>query len=153
MKERNVAKNLNFLHHKSVKRKQILLTIKGSQDKRNPIELTEAFSFVNLVYHNQRRLGMTKDKKNSVFMKPVQVSEVLTEIVGQGPMPRTEVTKKVWEYIKKHKLQDEKNKRMINPDNKLAKVLDSTQPIDMFKMTSKIAKHLKEPELSDSRKN
>lgn len=91
---------------------------------------------------------MTKDKKSSAFMRPVQVSEALAEIVGAGPMPRTEVTKKVWDYIKKHKLQDQTNKRMINPDQKLAKVLGSPQPIDMFKMTSKIAKHVKEPELS-----
>lgn len=95
---------------------------------------------------------MTKDKKNSAFMRPVQVSETLAEVVGQGPMPRTEVTKKVWEYIKKHKLQDQKNKRMINPDPKLAKVLGSSQPIDMFKMTSKIAKHIKEPELSSNKR-
>lgn len=96
---------------------------------------------------------MTKEKKNSAFMRPVQVSETLAEIVGQGPMARTEVTKKVWEYIKKHKLQDQTNKRMINPDAKLAKVLGSTQPIDMFKMTSKISKHIKEPELSSSSKH
>lgn len=91
---------------------------------------------------------MTKDKKNSAFMRPIQVSEALADIVGQGPMPRTEVTKKIWEYIKKHKLQDQNNKRMINPDNKLAKVLGSPQPIDMFKMTSKVSKHIKEPELA-----
>jgi chromatin remodeling complex protein RSC6 len=84
-------------------------------------------------------------KKNSAFMKPVQVSETLAEVVGAGPMARTEVTKKLWDYIKKHKLQDETNKRNINPDQKLAKVLGSPQPIDMFKMTSKIAKHLQDP--------
>lgn len=91
---------------------------------------------------------MATAKKNSAFMRPVQVSETLAEVVGSGPMPRTEVTKKVWDYIKKHKLQDAKNKRMINPDAKLGKVLGSNQPIDMFKMTSKISKHLKEPALS-----
>jgi len=91
---------------------------------------------------------VTKDKKNSAFMRPVGISEVLADIVGAGPMPRTEVTKKVWEYIKKHKLQDQNNKRMINPDQKLGKVLGSTAAIDMFKMTSKIAKHIKEPELT-----
>ena len=96
---------------------------------------------------------MSKDKKNSAFMRPVHVTEALAEIVGQGPMPRTEVTKKVWEYIKKHKLQDPNNKRNIVPDAKLAKVLGSNQPIDMFKMTSKIAKHIKEPELSASTKH
>jgi chromatin remodeling complex protein RSC6 len=88
-------------------------------------------------------------KKNSAFMKPVQVSPELAEIVGQGSMPRTEITKKVWEYIKKHKLQDAQNKRNINPDAKLAKVLGS-QSIDMFKMTSKISKHIKEPEAASS---
>lgn len=91
-------------------------------------------------------------KKNSAFMRPVQVSDTLAEVVGRGPMPRTEVTKKLWDYIKKHKLQDASNKRQINPDAKLAKVLGSSQPIDMFKMTSKVSKHLKEPELSGSNK-
>lgn len=94
---------------------------------------------------------MSKEKKPSAFMKPVQVSDTLAEIVGHGPMARTEVTKKLWDYIKKHKLQDQKNKRNINPDQKLSRVLGSTQQIDMFKMTSKIAKHLKEPELASSR--
>lgn len=81
-------------------------------------------------------------------MKDMEVSEALAEIVGHKLMPRTEVTKKLWEYIKKHNLQDKQNKRQINPDAKLAKVLGSTQPIDMFKMTSKISKHIKEPELA-----
>lgn len=95
---------------------------------------------------------MAKEKKTSAFMKPVQVSDTLAEVVGKGPMPRTEVTKKLWEYIKKHKLQDTKNKRNINPDQKLSKVLGSTESIDMFKMTSKISKHLKDPELAGSSK-
>lgn len=94
---------------------------------------------------------MSKEKKTSAFMKPVQISPALQEIVGAGPMARTEVTKKLWDYIKKHKLQDQKNKRMINPDAKLAKVLGSTQPIDMFKMTSKLSKHLTEPEYASHR--
>lgn len=91
-------------------------------------------------------LKMTKEKKNSAFMKPVGVSDALAEIVGKGPMARTEVTKKLWEYIKKHELQDKKNKRNINPDQKLEKVLGSKDSIDMFQMTSKVAKHLKDLE-------
>jgi chromatin remodeling complex protein RSC6 len=87
-------------------------------------------------------------KKNSAFMKPVAVSDELAEIVGKGPMPRTEITKKLWDYIKKHKLQDENNKRNINPDAKLAKVLGA-ESIDMFKMTSKLSKHIKEPALAN----
>ena len=61
-------------------------------------------------------------KTQSKFMKPMKISEELAAVVGKGPMPRTEVTKKLWVYIKKHKLQDEKNRRNINPDEKLAKV-------------------------------
>ena len=89
-----------------------------------------------------------KKKSTSAFMKPVAVSETLAKVVGHGPMPRTEVTKKLWDYIKKHKLQDTKNKRNINPDKALAEVFGSSQSIDMFKMVSKISKHLKEPELA-----
>lgn len=91
---------------------------------------------------------MAKEKKPSAFMKPVQVSDALAEVVGRGPMARTEVTKKLWEYIKKHKLQDQNNKRNIIPDAKLAKVLGGSAAIDMFKLTSKISKHLKEAELA-----
>jgi len=94
---------------------------------------------------------MPKKQKNSAFMKPVALSEELEEVVGQGPMPRTEVTKKLWTYIKKHKLQDEKNKRNINPDAKLTKVFGSSKTIDMFKMTSKISKHIKEPKLAKAK--
>ena len=86
----------------------------------------------------------TTTKKPSAFMKPVQVSKELAEVIGEGPMARTEVTKKLWDYIKKHKLQDKENKRNILPDAKLAKVFGSSAAIDMFKMTSKVSKHLKE---------
>jgi chromatin remodeling complex protein RSC6 len=94
---------------------------------------------------------MVKEKKQSALMRPVQVSETLAEIVGAGPMPRTEVTKKLWEYIKKHKLQDPSAKRFINPDAKLAKVVGTNQKIDMFQMTKKVSGHLKDVELSHAR--
>lgn len=89
----------------------------------------------------------TKEKKPSAFMRPVQVSDKLAKIVGHGPMARTEVTKKLWEYIKKHNLQDQKNKRFINPDHTLAEVIGHKQ-IDMFQMTREVAKHLKEPAMA-----
>ena len=76
-------------------------------------------------------------------MRSVQVSDALAEVVGKGPMPRTEVTKKLWEYIKKNKLQDSKEKRQINPDQKLGRVIGNQQ-IDMFQMTKKVSSHLKE---------
>jgi len=82
-------------------------------------------------------------------MRPVDISETLAVIVGKGPMPRTAVPKKLWEYIREHKLQDQTDKRIIHPDQKLAAVLDSLQPISMFQMTGKVSKHLKELEMSD----
>ena len=83
-----------------------------------------------------------KEKKPSALMKPVTVSPELTDVVGNGPMPRTEVTKRLWDYIKKNKLQDPKAKRFINPDEKLAKVLGGRTQIDMFQMTKKVSQHL-----------
>lgn len=76
-------------------------------------------------------------------MQPMKVSEDLAEIVGKGPMPRTEVTKKLWAYIKSKKLQDPKNKRNILPDDKLSKVFGgSKRAINMFEMTKLVNKHL-----------
>ena len=77
----------------------------------------------------------------SKFMQPMQISEDLAAVVGRGPMPRTEVTKKLWAYIKANKCQDTKNKRFINPDEKLAKVLGK-KSINMFEMTKLVSKHL-----------
>lgn len=85
---------------------------------------------------------MPTKKKNSAFMQPVEVSEALEEVIGPGPMPRTEVIKKLWVYIKKNKCQDQKNKRNIIPDAKLAKVFGTKAAVDMFQMTKKVSKHL-----------
>lgn len=80
-------------------------------------------------------------KKESKFMQPLELSTDLSAVVGRGPMPRTEVTKKLWAYIKAHKCQDQKNKRMIVPDEKLAKVLGK-KSVNMFEMTKLVSKHL-----------
>ncbi|MBS0619881.1 MAG: hypothetical protein JSS61_00265 [Verrucomicrobia bacterium] len=84
---------------------------------------------------------MAKEKK-SKFMQPMQLTEELTAVVGRGPMARTEVTKKLWAYIKSNKCQDTKNKRNINPDEKLAKVFGSKKAVNMFEMTKLVSKHL-----------
>jgi len=76
-------------------------------------------------------------------MKPVQPSEELSAIVGDEPLPRTEVTKKVWDYIKKNNLQDPKNKRMINGDEALQKVFGGKKQVSMFEMTKLVNQHLK----------
>lgn len=79
---------------------------------------------------------------NNALQKPVQLSSELENVIGKGPMTRAQVTSKVWEYIKKHGLQDSKDKRMINPDAKLGAVIGNSQ-ISMFKMTAAVSKHLK----------
>ena len=85
----------------------------------------------------------TKSKRNSAFMQPVHISDELAAVVGAGPMPRTEIIKKLWVYIKKHGCQDKNNRRVINPDDKLSKVFGSRSAIDMFQMTKKVSKHVK----------
>jgi upstream activation factor subunit UAF30 len=83
-----------------------------------------------------------KRTPNAAFMKAMTPSAALAAIIGKGPLPRTEVTKKVWEYIKKHKLQDAMNKRMINADAKLKEIFGKAQA-SMFEMTKMISGHLK----------
>ena len=81
-------------------------------------------------------------KPNSAFMKPLTVSADLAVVVGKGPMPRSEVVKKLWVYIKGKKLQDEKNKRNINADEALKKVFGGKSMVNMFEMTKLVSKHL-----------
>ncbi|MDQ5955386.1 MAG: hypothetical protein QG621_389 [Patescibacteria group bacterium] len=80
--------------------------------------------------------------KENKFMAPKQLSEELEAVVGKGPMPFPEVVKNLWVYIKKHDLQDPKNKRSIVPDEKLAKVFGSSAPVNMMKMSGLVFKHL-----------
>ena len=82
-----------------------------------------------------------KKRKNTKFMQPMRISAELAAVVGKGPMPRTEVTKKLWAYIKRKDLQDKKNRRNINPDACLSKVLGK-KSINMFQMTKKVNNHL-----------
>ena len=85
---------------------------------------------------------MAKKTANSKFMAPVKPSALLAEIVGGDAIPRTEITKRLWVYIKKNKLQDSKNKRMINADDKLKPVFGGKERVNMFEMTKLVSKHL-----------
>lgn len=85
----------------------------------------------------------TARKPNAAFMKPLTPSAALAEIVGAGALPRTEVVKKIWAYIKKHNLQDAKNKRTINADDKLKAVFNGRKSVTMFEMTKLVSNHLK----------
>ena len=81
-------------------------------------------------------------KTNSAFMKPMNISADLAAVVGKGPMPRSEVVKKLWVYIKKDNLQDPKNKRNIVADENLKKVFGGKAVVNMFEMTKLVSKHL-----------
>lgn len=83
-----------------------------------------------------------KRKPNAAFMKPMNISDVLQPIVGNKPLPRTEVTKRLWEYIKKNNLQDPKERRNINADDNLKKVFGGKKQVSMFEMTKLVSKHL-----------
>jgi len=82
-------------------------------------------------------------KPSAAFMKPVTPSPALAEVIGTKAVPRTEVTKRLWAYIKKNKLQDQKNKRMINADATLKAVFGGKSSVNMFEMTKLVGKHLK----------
>ena len=85
----------------------------------------------------------SKRKPNAAFMRPVTPDAALSEVVGSKPLPRTELTKKLWAYIKRKGLQDTKNKRMINADDALKAVFGGKKQVSMFEMTKLVAKHLK----------
>ena len=82
-------------------------------------------------------------KPNAAFMAPLTPSSQLGEVVGTKPLPRTEIIKKIWDYIKKNKLQDSKNRRMINADGKLKTVFGGKDQISMFELAKVVNKHVK----------
>ena len=90
-----------------------------------------------------KKKAAAKRKPNAAFMKPMQPSASLSAVIGGNPMPRTEVTKKIWAYIKKNSLQDSKNRRNINADEKLKEVFGGKKQVSMFEMTKLVNKHLK----------
>jgi len=90
----------------------------------------------------KKRAG-AKRKPNAAFMKPMTPSATLAAVIGANAMPRTEVTKKMWQYIKRHNLQDKKNRRMINADDKLKPLFGGKGQVSMFDMTKLVSRHLK----------
>ena len=87
----------------------------------------------------------SKRKPNAKFMAPLQPSAALAALVGGKPLPRTQVVKKLWNHIKKAKLQDPKNRRNIRADAKLSPIFNGKKVVSMFEMTKLVSKHLKSP--------
>jgi chromatin remodeling complex protein RSC6 len=94
-------------------------------------------------YQVEVQMAKKGRKPSAAFMKPLSPDSALAEVIGSRAMPRTQVTKKLWDYIKKHKLQDSKNRRMINADAKLKPVFGGKRQVSMFEMTKLVARHLK----------
>ena len=92
---------------------------------------------------SKKKTGGRKRTANAAFMRPVAPDDTLAEVVGSKPIPRTEVTKRLWAYIKKNKLQDAKNKRTIKADATLKAVFGGKATVDMFEMTKLVSRHLK----------
>ncbi len=90
----------------------------------------------------KKRSG-AKRTPNAAFMRPMQPDDALAAVVGDKPIPRTEITKKLWQYIKRNGLQDAKERRMINADDKLRAVFGGKGKVSMFEMTKLVSKHLK----------
>lgn len=88
-------------------------------------------------------MATTKRKPNPALMKPVQPDEALSAIVGSKPLPRSEMTKKLWDYIKKNQLQDPKKKTLINADDALKVVFGGKKQVSMFEMTKLVSGHVK----------
>jgi chromatin remodeling complex protein RSC6 len=91
-----------------------------------------------------KKKAASKRKPNAAFMKPMHPTAALAAVVGSSPMPRTEVTKKLWQYIKRKGLQDQKERRMINADDALKVVFGGKTRVSMFDMTKLVNKHLKD---------
>jgi len=92
---------------------------------------------------NKAKATGKKRKQNVAFMTPMNVSATLAAVIGSGAMTRNEVTKKIWGYIKRNSLQDKKNRRMINADDKLKSVFGGKGQVSMFEMTKLVSRHLK----------
>ena len=91
----------------------------------------------------KKKKKASKRKPSAAFMKPMHPDAHLAEVVGSKAIPRTEITKKLWQYIKRHGLQDKKNRRMINADAALLAVFNGKKQVSMFEMTKLVNKHVK----------
>ena len=90
-----------------------------------------------------KKAAKKKRTPNAAFMKPMQPDDALSAVVGSGMLPRTEITKKLWQYIKRNGLQDAKQRRNINADEKLGRVFGGKKQVSMFEMTKLVNKHIK----------
>ena len=118
-----------------------MATAKKAAAKKAPAPVVEVAAAAPVAAPVVEAPAAAVKKPSAAFMKPMTPSKLLAAVVGKNPLPRTEVTKKVWEYIKQHDLQDPANKRMINADKKLKAIFGKDQ-VSMFEMTKLISNQL-----------
>jgi len=107
------------------------------------LEIKIAFSAPNWHIKGMAKTSKATKTPNAAFMKPVNPDDMLAKIVGDKPLPRTELTKKLWVYIRKNGLQDEKKRTLINADENLKAVFNGKKQVSMFEMTKLVSGHLK----------
>jgi len=125
---------------KAVRRKK---PAKKKAAKRKPAKKKTAKKKAKKRAVKKKAKKKTKRKPNPAFMKPVQPDRQLSAVVGSSPLPRTELTKKLWAYIRRKGLQDNKNRRMINADAALKVVFGGKSQVSMFEMTKLVSRHVK----------
>ena len=118
---------------------------KGTARKGSAKKKTARKAAARTARKSARKKAAPRKKRapNPAFMRPMQPDEALGAVVGTSPMPRTEVTKKLWAYIRRNNLQDAKERRNINADEKLARVFGGKKQVSMFEMTKLVNKHVK----------
>lgn len=120
-----------------------MATKKKATKKAKPAAKKTATKKVTKKAATKKAAPKAKRSVNAAFMKPLQPDDALSAVVGSKPLPRTEVVKKLWAYIKKNDLQDMKNRRNINADANLLKVFGGKKQVNMFQMTKLVSDHLK----------
>jgi len=145
MAKKKKAKKKAVKKKKPAKKKAVKRKVKKKAAKRKVVKKKKAVKkkVKKKVAKKKAKKKKAKRKPNAAFMKPVQPDAKLAEVVGSKPLPRTQLTKKLWAYIKRKGLQDKKNRRMINADANLKAVFNGKSQVSMFEMTKLVNKHVK----------
>ena len=146
-KKRPVRRKKAAKKKKAVRRKKVAKKKKPAKKKkavkRKKAKKKKVTKKKKVARKKKKAKRKVKRKPNPAFMKPMTPDPALAAVVGSTPLPRTQVTKKIWAYIKRNGLQDQRNRRMINADMKLSPVFNGKSQVSMFEMTKLVNKHLK----------
>ncbi len=143
-KKKTVKKTAKRTTKRTAKKKTAKRSAKKGAAKKRTVKKTAKKKTAKKKTKSAAKKKRTKRAPNPAFMKPMKPDNDLAAVIGNKAMPRTEITKKLWAYIKKNNLQDAANRRMINADDKLRPVFGNKKQVSMFEMTKLVSKHIKE---------